>query len=95
MSGCQLADPGGEGQPPATMFGFLRRHRETEVEGTACQWCRTVIPATTGEALFLAGAVLDPLAGWFCSNFCARQYGLNFKVKPALPASQRPGNRTR
>jgi len=67
------------------MLGFLKRRsaRTEEREGTTCQWCRTVIPATTDEELFLAGAVLDPVAGWFCSNPCARQYGLRFRVQPS------------
>jgi hypothetical protein len=66
------------------MLRFFRRRsaRPEEIEGTSCQWCRTVIAATTGEELFLAGAVLDPLAGWFCSSACAKQYSLRFRVQP-------------
>jgi hypothetical protein len=69
------------------MLGFLKRRseRDEEVSGTTCQWCRTLIPATTNEALFLAGAVLDPLAGWFCSSNCSQQYALRFRVQPARP----------
>jgi hypothetical protein len=79
-----LAPREGEFQP-APMLGFLKRRsaRDEEREGTACLWCRTVIPATTREALFLAGAVLDPLAGWFCSKSCAQQYGVRFRVQPS------------
>ncbi|HZJ55798.1 MAG TPA: hypothetical protein VFD38_16775 [Myxococcaceae bacterium] len=72
------------------MLGFLRRRsaRDEEPEGTTCLWCRKVIPATTNEQLFLAGAVLDPLAGWFCSTPCAQQYGVRFRVQPSrTPAS--------
>ncbi len=78
------------------MLGFLKRRsaRSEEIEGTTCQWCRTVIPATTGEELFLAGAVLDPAAGWFCSDLCARQYALRFRVQPPrTPASRSPPRR--
>lgn len=66
------------------MFGFLKRRsaRPEETEGTTCQWCRTVVPARTSEELFLAGAVLDPVMGWFCSTLCAQQYGLRFRVQP-------------
>jgi hypothetical protein len=66
------------------MLGFLRRKDRTppEPEGTACHWCRVVIPAKGDEALFLAGAVLDPVAGWFCSSRCAHQYALRFRVQP-------------
>jgi len=66
------------------MLGFLRRKEQTlaEAEGTTCHWCRTVIPAKGDEALFLVGAVLDPLIGWFCSKKCARQYGLRFRLQP-------------
>jgi len=66
------------------MLRFLRRRsaRSEEVEGTTCQWCRSIIRAVTSEELFLAGAVLDPLAGWFCSTACARQYSLRFRVQP-------------
>lgn len=67
------------------MLGFLRRRSERveQPEGTTCQWCRTVIPASTSDALFLAGAVLEPVAGWFCSSSCARQYTVRFHVQPA------------
>ena len=67
------------------MLGFLRRkeQKSTDAEGTACHWCRTLIPAKGDEALFLVGAVLDPLIGWFCSKKCARQYGLRFRLHPA------------
>ena len=68
----------------ATMLRFLRRRFEAPMhEGTTCQWCRTLVPATTDEQLFLAGAVLDPVAGWFCSDGCARQYALRFRVQPS------------
>ena len=71
------------------MLRFLKRRSasDEEKEGTTCLWCRTVIPATTNEELFLAGAVLDPVAGWFCSNPCARQYGLRFRVQPGRTPS--------
>ncbi|HET9156212.1 MAG TPA: hypothetical protein VFN91_06065 [Myxococcaceae bacterium] len=68
------------------MLDFLRRRRaarDEEPEGTTCQWCRKIIPATTNEELFMAGAVLDPLAGWFCSNPCAQNYGIRFRVQPS------------
>lgn len=66
------------------MLGFLKRRSRDELpEGTTCQWCRKVVPATTNEQLFLAGAVLDPLAGWFCSTPCAQQYGVRFRVQPS------------
>jgi len=71
-------------QPAGTMLGFLRRRpRDEEPEGTTCQWCRKIIPATTNEELFMAGAVLDPLAGWFCSTPCAQHYGVRFRVQPS------------
>jgi len=71
------------------MFGFLKRRsaRAEEEEGTTCQWCRTVVPATTNEKLFLAGAVLDPVAGWFCSTPCAQQYAVRFRVQPSRTPS--------
>jgi hypothetical protein len=76
------------------MFRFLKRRsaRTEEREGTTCQWCRTVIPATTSHELFHAGAVLDPVAGWFCSTPCAQQYGLRFRVQPSRtpPGGSRP-----
>ena len=81
-------------QPAGTMLGFLRRRpRDEELEGTTCQWCRKIIPATTNEELFMAGAVLDPLAGWFCSTPCAQHYGLRFRVQPSRtpPAGARKG----
>ena len=31
----------------------------------------------------MAGAVLDPLAGWFCSTPCAQNYGIRFRVQPS------------
>jgi len=67
------------------MLGFLRRRspRDEEPEGTTCQWCRMIIPATTNEDLFMAGAVLDPVAGWFCSTPCAQQYTVRFRVQPS------------
>ena len=67
------------------MLEFLRRRRDRdeEPEGTTCQWCRKIIPATSNEELFLVGAVLDPLAGWFCSTLCAQQYGVRFRVQPS------------
>jgi hypothetical protein len=67
------------------MLGFPRRKNRTppEPEGTTCQWCRVLIPAKGDEALFLAGAVFDPVAGWFCSSRCARQYAVRFRVQPA------------
>lgn len=73
------------------MLGFLKRRsaQPEEIEGTACQWCRKVMPATTSEGLFLIGAVLDPLAGWFCSNPCAQNYGLRFRVQPPRPPASR------
>jgi hypothetical protein len=67
------------------MLRFFKRfapHPE-EVEGTTCQWCRSIIAASTSEELFLAGAVLDPLAGWFCSSNCAKQYSIRFRVQPS------------
>jgi len=77
------------------MLGFLKR-RSAPVDqphGTTCQWCRTVVPASTSEELFLAGAVLDPVAGWFCSNPCARQYTVRFHVRP--PRTPPQGSRSR
>ena len=70
------------------MFDFLRRREKAppEPEGTTCHWCRALIPAKGDEALFLAGAVLDPLAGWFCSARCAQMYGLRFRVQPGRHA---------
>jgi hypothetical protein len=67
------------------MLGFLRRKDQppAEAEGTTCNWCRTLMPAKGDEALFRAGAVLDPLVGWFCSKKCARQYGIRFRLHPA------------
>jgi len=67
------------------MLRFFKRRaaRPEEIEGTTCQWCRSVITASTSEELFLAGAVLDPLAGWFCSSGCAKQYSIRFRVQPA------------
>lgn len=67
------------------MLRFLKRRsaRVEEPQGTTCLWCRNVIPASTSEELFLAGAVLDPVAGWFCSNSCARQYTVRFHVQPS------------
>jgi len=71
-------------QPAGTMLGFLRRRpRDEEPEGTTCQWCRKIIPATTSEELFMAGAVLDPLAGWFCSTPCAQNYSVRFRIQPS------------
>ncbi|MGZ6080936.1 MAG: hypothetical protein ACXWK4_08990 [Myxococcaceae bacterium] len=66
------------------MLRFLKRRsaQVEEPEGPTCLWCRTVMPARTSEELFLAGAVLDPGAGWFCSNTCARQYTVRFRVQP-------------
>ena len=54
-----------------------------------------VIPARTSEELFLAGAVLDPGAGWFCSNTCARQYTVRFRVQPPRPPQALANRRTR
>ena len=31
----------------------------------------------------MAGAVLDPVAGWFCSTPCAQQYTVRFRVQPS------------
>ena len=66
------------------MLRFLKRRstRSEEPEGTTCLWCRTLVPAQTTEQLFLAGAVRDPIAGWFCSEPCARQYIARFRVQP-------------
>ena len=71
------------------MLDFLRRRsaRTQDPEGTACQWCRKIIPAETNEELFLVGAVLDPLAGWFCSTPCAEHYGIRFRVQAPRTAS--------
>jgi hypothetical protein len=68
-----------------TMFGLFKRGKQEPVEfrGTSCLWCRRLIPAEGNEALRLAGAVLDPAAGWFCSEACATQYRLCFHVIPA------------
>ena len=67
------------------MLRFLKRRsdRTPEPEGTACQWCRKVIPADTHEELIRAGAVHDPLAGWFCSPHCAQHYNVRFRVQPS------------
>jgi hypothetical protein len=67
------------------MLDFLRRRsvRDEEPEGTTCQWCRKIVPATTNEELFTAGAVLDPVAGWFCSTLCAQNYSVRFRVQPS------------
>ena len=87
-----LASQASKFQLAGTMLDFLRRRsaRTQEPEGTACQWCRKVIPAKTNEELFLVGAVLDPLAGWFCSTPCAQHYGIRFRVQAPLPAANRP-----
>ena len=67
------------------MLEFLKRRtaRDEEPVGTACQWCRRVIPPAPHEELFLAGAVLDPVVGWFCSTLCAENYGIRFRVQPS------------
>lgn len=77
------------------MLRFLKRRsaRSAEPEGTTCLWCRTVVPAATSEELRLAGAVLDPLAGWFCSDSCARKYAVRFRVQP--PRTPPHGSRPR
>ncbi len=76
------------------MLGFLKRRsaEPEEPEGTPCQWCRTVVAARTDEELVLAGAVLDPAVGWFCSDSCARNYTVRFRVQPprAPAGSSRP-----
>jgi len=70
------------------MLGFFRRKDRTpEPEGTTCHWCRVVMPATGEEELARAGAVFDPLAGWFCSKRCAKQYSIRFRVQPGRPKS--------
>jgi hypothetical protein len=77
------------GEDVLAMFGLFKRGKREAVEarGTTCLWCRRLIPAEGNEALFLAGAVLDPGAGWFCCEPCATQYRLRFHVIPANPPS--------
>ncbi len=68
-----------------SMFGLFKRGKReaAEIRGTSCLWCRTLIPAEGNEALVRAGALFDPVSGWFCSEPCATHYRLRFHVIPA------------